>query len=85
LNTVKTALGELQSCKIILPTEIKDVYFIDPSLFFSGSRLRCFEENVVVNDSNVTLEKKEERGSGFAVTTTGVTDQRFRDVINDVF
>lgn len=85
LNTVKTALGELQSCKIILPTEIKDVYFIDPSLFFSGSRLKCFEENVVVNDSNVTLEKKDDSGSGFAVMTSGATNEQFRDAINNVF
>jgi hypothetical protein len=75
----------LQSCNVILPTEIKDVYFIDPSLFFSGSRLKCFEENVVVNDSNVTLEKKDEKGGGFSVTTNGASDEQFKDAINNAF
>lgn len=46
LNTFKTAITDLHKNNIIQPTVIKEVYWINPSMFFQGSRVKKFPKNI---------------------------------------
>lgn len=49
INTVKSALNELQQNQIIYqPTQTakKQTIFINPNFFFSGSRIKAYPENI---------------------------------------
>lgn len=47
-KTVNNALKELEQNKLLAPTNIKDVYFINPAIFYSGSRIKSFPDNIQV-------------------------------------
>lgn len=49
-NTVKKAIDELGRVGFITPTAAypNDVYWIDPTILFSGSRIRAFPKNKVI-------------------------------------
>lgn len=46
-NTYKDAVRELVSCGFMQPTILLHVYWINPNLFFNGSRIKSFPDNVV--------------------------------------
>ena len=48
INTYKAAIKELQINLLICPAIIKDYYFINPCIFFSGNRIKNYSENVVI-------------------------------------
>ena len=48
INTYKTAIKELHRYLFICPSVIKGVYWINPRLFFAGSRVNKYPKNVVV-------------------------------------
>ena len=48
INTYKAGIVELSRYLIIYPTLIKGVYWINPRLFFAGSRVNKYPKNVVV-------------------------------------
>jgi len=47
LNTYRKGVEELITCGFITPTIYKDTYWINPSLFFCGSRLLKYPSKVV--------------------------------------
>lgn len=47
-NTYKDAIRELHIKDFVAPTAIPSVYWINPALFFNGSRIKAFPENVVM-------------------------------------
>lgn len=47
-KTYYNALTELKKKEIIAPAQIKHVYFINPRLFFSGSRVKKYPQSVEV-------------------------------------
>jgi hypothetical protein len=49
VNTVKGAIKELVQVGILSPTVKKGVYWINPRLFFHGSRVNKYPKNVVKN------------------------------------
>lgn len=46
VNTYKTAIAELVRKRFMALSLIKDVYFINPRLFFCGSRVNKYRDNV---------------------------------------
>lgn len=49
INTVKKAIKELINCKIIGDSEYKDiVFYINPAIFFAGSRINKYPDLVTV-------------------------------------
>jgi hypothetical protein len=56
VNTYKAAIVELCRYNVICPTMVRDVYWINPRLFFCGSRVKKYPMHVVVIN-----EKKENR------------------------
>lgn len=86
LNTVKAGVSDLISRNIIAKTDIKDVYFIDPSVVYLGNRLTDFEDRVVVVNGTVSLEKQDVLGSSSSVSLDyDMSDDEFERKINDVF
>lgn len=54
INTFKDALKELcRYCFLQQSADYNDVYWINPSLFFHGSRIKKFPKNVVVKSTRV--------------------------------
>ncbi len=51
INTYKTAVAELVRYNVICPTLVKGVYWINPRLFFCGSRVKKYPKHVVVPES----------------------------------
>lgn len=51
INTAKTAIQELIRYSIIAMTGTKEVYWINPKIFFSGDRVKKFEKNVIVKNT----------------------------------
>lgn len=51
INTYKIAIQGLIRYSIIASSGIKDVYWINPNLFFSGDRISKFEKNVIVKNT----------------------------------
>jgi len=51
VNTLKKALIELQEETIISPTTQKDVYWINPKLFFCGNRAMKYKDNVEIKST----------------------------------
>lgn len=47
INTYKGAIKELSRYLFICPTSFKDVYFINPAIFFNGSRVNKYSDKVV--------------------------------------
>lgn len=86
LNTVKAGVSDLISCGIISRTDIKDVYFIDPSMVYLGNRLTDFEDMVFVVNGTVSLEKQDVLGASSSVfLDEDLSDNDFESMINDVF
>ena len=52
LNTYKKALTELQTNLIICASPVKDIYFINPSLIFSGNRIKHYPNNIQIYKPN---------------------------------
>ena len=48
VNTLKTALSELQANLIICASPVKDIYFINPRLFYCGNRTKMYPNNVQI-------------------------------------
>jgi hypothetical protein len=48
INTYKSGIQELSRYLIIYPSLIKGVYWINPRLFFAGSRVKKYPKNVVI-------------------------------------
>lgn len=48
VNTYKTAVDELSRNLFIYPSLVRDVYWINPRLFFCGSRVKKYKGHVVV-------------------------------------
>ena len=48
INTYKDAVKQLSRYLIIYPSVIKGVYWINPKLFFAGSRVNKYPKNVVI-------------------------------------
>lgn len=46
-TTVTTALKELNN-KFIQPSNVREIYFINPHFFFTGSRLIKYKDNIVI-------------------------------------
>lgn len=46
INTFKKSLLELQRYAIIVPSPVKEVYWINPEYFFKGSRVNKYAEKV---------------------------------------
>ena len=51
VNTLKKALIELQEQSVIVPTTQRDVYWINPKLFFCGNRVTKYKDNLVVKST----------------------------------
>jgi len=52
INTYKEAMKELCRYEFMTPTaEYKDVFWINPQLFFNGNRIRKYPKRVVVGES----------------------------------
>lgn len=45
--TCRRAIAELKTLSILVRAKRKDTYWINPALFFRGSRLECFPDNIV--------------------------------------
>jgi hypothetical protein len=50
ITTVTNALNELHRYAFIVPTIIKDVYWINPQLFFSGSRIKKYPSRLKIRN-----------------------------------
>ena len=48
INTVKKAINELTVNFIIAPANKNKLYFINPRIFYSGSRIKSFPDNIQV-------------------------------------
>lgn len=48
INTYRTALNELIKKKYIGLTVVSDTYWINPTFFFNGNRIKAFPDNVKV-------------------------------------
>lgn len=51
VNTYKTAIAELVKKQFMAVSLIRDVYWINPRLFFCGSRVNKYSDNVVEYES----------------------------------
>lgn len=47
-NTYTKAVNDLIRNQLILPTVVRDVYWINPHYFFNGSRIRKYPKNLVI-------------------------------------
>ena len=47
-KTYKQSVDELVAYCVITPTNTRDVYWLNPSLFFSGNRLKKYPNNIVI-------------------------------------
>lgn len=56
INTYKDGLKELCRYLVIYPTLIKGVYWINPKLFFAGSRVKKYPKNIAVKQKKKDLE-----------------------------
>ena len=52
VNTYKKALTELQINLIICASPVKDVYFINPAIFFNGNRIKQYPNNIKIYKPN---------------------------------
>lgn len=59
LNTYKKAINELHAELVICPSPVKDVYFINPRLFFCGNRVKTYPNAVITYDKHRKQQKKE--------------------------
>lgn len=48
LNTYKAGVEELARCLFICPSFVKDVYWVNPKLIFSGSRVNKYPDKISV-------------------------------------
>ena len=48
INTVRESITELCVNKIITPTHIQGIYYINPAVFFKGSRIKKYPDNIKV-------------------------------------
>ena len=91
INTMKSAIKELIDKRIILPTSVKYVYFIDPKMIYRGSRLDEYEDKIEVVDSRVSVKKdflkSADKGNGVIEghIDDNVSDADFIKNINDIF
>lgn len=51
LNVYKKAIEELVRYAYLTPTLYKNVYWINPNLFFNGNRITKYKENVVIKST----------------------------------
>lgn len=58
VNTFKTAIKELQANLIICASAVKDVYFINPRLIFSGNRIKHYPKRMIVYESEPKNKKE---------------------------
>lgn len=58
LNTYKNAINELHAELVICPSPVKDVYFINPRLFFCGNRVKNYPANVITYEQLKKHAKK---------------------------
>jgi len=47
-TTVSLAVKELRFGEFIMPSNVREIYYINPKHFFFGSRINAFKENVLV-------------------------------------
>jgi hypothetical protein len=62
LNTYKPAVNELCVSLFLAKSIYMDVYFINPRIFFSGSRPKKYPDNVVIKDESadaITIKPKQ--------------------------
>lgn len=48
INTVRESITELCVNKIITPTHVQGIYYINPAVFFKGSRIKKYPDNIKV-------------------------------------